>query len=246
MQPVVAEKLIRLNQEFYQTFGAAFSRTRLRIQPGVRKFLQSVPAQGTWLDLGCGNGYLAREWTRNGFQGSYIGLDNSDVLLNEARILNKDIDHARFHLWDLSSGTFPHRVIPRDVHGIMAFAVLHHLPGRQNRLALLRAINDLLSENGTFAHSVWQFQRSSKFLARVQPWSRAGLTDEVVDPGDHLLDWRYALPGQAEQRGLRYVHSYTADELRNLAGESGFRITEEWFSDGQGGDLSLYQVWRKI
>lgn len=245
MQPAVAERLIHLNQEFYQTFGGAFSRTRMRIQPGVRKFLQSVPAQGTWLDLGCGNGYLAWEWTRDGFQGRYIGLDNSEVLLNEAKILNKDVNNAHFHPWDLSSGIFPDRVVPRDVHGIMAFAVLHHLPGMQNRLKLLRASNDLLRENGTFVHSVWQFQRSPKLLSRVQPWSRAGLTDEDVDPGDHLLDWRYALPGQAEQSGLRYVHSFTSDELQSLAGESGFSVIEEWLSDGQGGNLSLYQVWRK-
>jgi tRNA (uracil-5-)-methyltransferase TRM9 len=53
--------LLDLNRQFYQQFGAAFSATRQRIQPGVARLLERLPLQGRWLDLGCGNGELARE-----------------------------------------------------------------------------------------------------------------------------------------------------------------------------------------
>jgi len=60
------------------------------------------------------------------------------------------------------------------------------------------------------------------------------------------LDWRHALPGQAEQSGLRYVHLFSRLELAELAASSGFIIEQEFESDGEGGKLGLYQVWRSV
>ncbi|HWR65068.1 MAG TPA: hypothetical protein VN364_03015, partial [Bellilinea sp.] len=63
--------------------------------------------------------------------------------------------------------------------------------------------------------------------------------------GDTLLDWRYALPGQPEQVGLRYVHLFSREELAELAAQAGFAVESEFESDGEGGRLGLYQAWRK-
>jgi len=49
-------RLIELNRQFYQTFAGAFSATRQRIQPGVRRQIEQLPANARLLDLGCGNG----------------------------------------------------------------------------------------------------------------------------------------------------------------------------------------------
>jgi tRNA (uracil-5-)-methyltransferase TRM9 len=91
---------------------------------------------------------------------------------------------------------------------------------------------------------VWQFQHSPRLLARRQPWELAGLSESDVEEGDTLLDWRYALPGQPEQTGLRYVHLFSPAELAGLATDCGFNIEQEYASDGEGGRLGLYQVWR--
>ena len=74
---------------------------------------------------------------------------------------------------------------------------------------------------------------------RIQPWSEIGLDANAVDPDDYLLDWR--LGG----RGLRYVHHFQPGELYTLAKQTGFGLEESFFSDGEGGNLGLYQVWRK-
>ena len=71
-----------------------------------------------------------------------------------------------------------------------------------------------------------------------------GLNSSQLEEGDTLLDWRYALPGQEEQRGLRYVHLFSRQELSLLAAESGFKIDSEFESDGKGGHLALYQIWK--
>jgi hypothetical protein len=65
-----------------------------------------------------------------------------------------------------------------------------------------------------------------------------GITPEQVDSGDYLLDWRQG------GYGLRYVHHFDQAELGELAQRTGFRILETFNSDGNGGRLSLYQVWQ--
>jgi hypothetical protein len=65
-----------------------------------------------------------------------------------------------------------------------------------------------------------------------------------LEAGDTLLDWRFALPGQPEQNGLRYVHLFERAELAELAAAAGFTVVDEFESDGEGGRLGLYQAWR--
>jgi hypothetical protein len=72
-----------------------------------------------------------------------------------------------------------------------------------------------------------------------------GLSQEDVEEGDTLLDWRHQLIGREDEPGLRYVHLFSRAELSHLAEKSGFEIIDEFESDGAGEKLGLYQVWRK-
>ena len=98
-------------------------------------------------------------------------------------------------------------------------------------------MKSLLKSGGRFILSNWQFLNSEKLQSRILPWSRAGLSDEDVDDGDYLLDWR------SGGEGLRYVHYFDSAELAGLAKETGFGIVEEFLSDGKSGNLALYQSW---
>src|SRR5512141_766588 len=84
MDSNTAARLIELNREFYTRFGASFSATRHRIQPGVRRALAMLKGDESILDLGCGNGELARELARRDHRGSYLGVDFSLPLLRDA------------------------------------------------------------------------------------------------------------------------------------------------------------------
>jgi 2-polyprenyl-3-methyl-5-hydroxy-6-metoxy-1,4-benzoquinol methylase len=129
----------------------------------------------------------------------------------------------------------------RSVNGgwsvITAFAVLHHIPSHDLRLGILQTVHQLLKSDGLFIHSNWQFLNSEKLKARIQDWSKAGLSPDEVDPNDYLLDWR------SGGEGLRYVHHFDEDELRDLAKATGFQIKDVFYSDGETGNLGLYQVW---
>jgi len=248
MKTDVIQRLIQINTVFYQNFGPAFAATRRRIQPGIRRVLEEIPKHGRWLDLGCGSGALALEWAGQGRTGVYTGLDFSASLLEEARQGLLGVAHPGLEInflpANLGDPNWPAGLSGQTFDGVLAFASLHHIPGDELRLSILRQTRALLPAGGLFFHSEWQFQNSPRLLARVLPWQAAGLDPAELDEGDTLLDWRFALPGQAERVGRRYVHRFERAELARLAFESGFEIVDEFDSDGEGGRLGLYQLWR--
>jgi SAM-dependent methyltransferase len=240
VKPDIAQSLIELNKKFYSDFARPFSATRGRIQPGVRHVLDSLRGDETILDLGCGNGELARTLARDGHRGAYLGLDFSLSLLEEAAFVSErfSVEFREVDLVQLS--VISDQLSVKDGWSLItAFAVLHHIPSQSLRLNLLETIRELLADGGRFVHSNWQFLNSARLRQRVQEWSEAGLTEADVDEGDFLLDWR---SGGA---GLRYVHHFREDELAELARSSGFKVFDTFYSDGKEGNLAIYQEWRK-
>ena len=261
MRPETAQQLLALNRKFYTDFGYEFSSTRGRIQPGVREIINSLNGNETILDLGCGNGELARVLAREGHRGAYLGLDFSLPLLSDAESMPEGFS-AEFTEADLTSdwesvitslpersnpqvnGRLPRRgsAAPRNdtFNIIFSFATLHHIPSQELRLGILKTVHGLLAEGGRFIHSNWQFLNSPRLRQRVQKWSEAGLTEADVDENDYLLDWR------SGGTGLRYVHHFSETELTGLAESSGFQIVQTFYSDGKEGNLALYQTWQKL
>ncbi len=233
------QRLLALNRQFYQTFAEQFSATRQRIQPGVRRLMERVPAEASMLDVGCGNGELARYLSRKGYRGFYFGLDFSAALLDEARQRHIPPPEALFRQQDLTTPGWEKVLEGRSFGYAFAFAALHHLPGFATRLKVVRGIHEHLAEGGFFFHSHWYFLNSPRWRARIQPWELAGLSPREVEAGDYLLDWRRG------GLGLRYVHVPTEEELRRLAAEGGFVIRDSFYSDGKEGNLALYHIWQK-
>jgi SAM-dependent methyltransferase len=242
MDSSTVARLIELNKDFYNRFGDSFSATRHRLQPGVRRVLEMLKGDESILDLGCGNGEFARALAKRGHRGSYLGVDFSlpllrdaesqpegDALAPSARFLQADL--VQLSLKSIQSSVTDHWSL------ITAFAVLHHIPSTELRLNILRTVRELIEDNGRFIHSNWQFLNSEKLKSRIQRWELAAISESDVDAGDYLLDWR---DGGV---GLRYVHHFEESELQELAEATSFRITDAFYSDGEGGRLGLYQIW---
>lgn len=237
MLPDVARRLIELNREFYGKFGASFSATRQRLQPGVRKILDSIHKDDSVLDLGCGNGLFLRGLHDRGHQAPLLGADFSLSLLREA----ESTPGVEWREADLSrlSAIGERLSVSGDLwSAITCFATLHHIPSNEMRLDILRTVKRLLKPGGKFYLSNWQFLNSERLKSRIQPWSRAGLSDDDVDEGDYLLDWRGGGGG-----GLRYAHQFSAEELLGLADQTQMKVEAGFLSDGENGKLGLYQIW---
>ncbi|HEX6035241.1 MAG TPA: class I SAM-dependent methyltransferase [Anaerolineales bacterium] len=237
----MAAYLIEMNREFYTRFGDSFSATRHRLQPGVRRVLEMLQGEESILDLGCGNGELARELAKRGHRGPYLGVDFSPPLLREAQGQPEGFS-TRFMEADLTRlSEVGGKLSAADGWSVvMAFAVLHHIPSHELRVEILRVVNQLLKKDGLFVHSNWQFLNSEKLKTRIQPWATVNLSSSDVDAGDYLLDWR------AGGQGLRYVHQFEEQELNDLAQSSRFQVVDTFYSDGEGGNLGLYQVWKPL
>lgn len=235
MNSSTAQKLIELNREFYTRFGAEFSSTRQRLQSGVRQILDSLRGDETILDIGCGNGELARELTRRNHHGTYLGLDFSPPLLAAASYSHSF--PVTFAQADLTSNAWAFDLRPSTFDQIFAFAVLHHIPSIEMRLNILRTVRSLLKDDGKFVLSNWQFLNSEKLKSRIQPWENANIRMDEVDDGDYLLDWR------SGGDGLRYAHHFSSEELSALADQLEMRVSASFLSDGKGGNLGLYQIW---
>jgi len=239
MKTAIAKRLLELNQQFYQTFGTEFSATRRRIQPGVKRILNLIGPDESILDLGCGNGELARLLVRHGHRAPYTGLDFSLPLLREAEGLPGNFSFIEADLtgeWDVRISVSASQRF--DV--VTAFAALHHIPSEAMRLKILKQVHGVLEPGGRFIQSNWQFLNSERLRARIQPWERAGLSAAEVDANDYLLDWRRG------GEGLRYVHHFDEAELTALAAATGFQVCETFHSDGENGQLGLYQVWEEV
>jgi tRNA (uracil-5-)-methyltransferase TRM9 len=254
MDETIVHALLEINRRFYQDYAQPFASTRRRIQDGVRQYVQELP-DGKYLDLGCGSGTLAGHWTKprpdHSFRkGLYLGVDFSAGLLAEARRelpagLPPGLGIA-FQQKDLMAVDWHSAIDAAPFDGLLAFAVLHHLPGGNHRVDFLRQARFLIKPGGCFILSVWQIQNSPKLMARQQPWFEAGLTEDQVESGDVLLDWRQSSTQSPQSTGLRYVHVFTESDLRQLASQTGWQVESSSYHDGHTGNLGLYQVWRAV
>ncbi|HEY9152185.1 MAG TPA: class I SAM-dependent methyltransferase [Anaerolineales bacterium] len=249
VKSIIAQQLLELNRRFYTEYGRDFSATRGRLQTGVLRLLESMRGDESILDLGCGNSELARTLSRRGHHGTYLGVDFSLPLLDEAEreafafpvqfmqadLVSSDWQSAIHE--EIASGKDTPRNDMFDI--VFSFAVLHHIPSVELRLQIIQKIRKLLKPDGIFIHSNWQFLNSPRLKARIQAWESVGLKETDVDVNDYLLDWRRG------GTGLRYVHHFDESELADLAKASGFDIIEAFYSDGENKRLSLYQIWKK-
>jgi len=238
MNSLTAQRLLAINHEFYNRFGDQFSATRQRLQPGVKKILDSIQEDVSVLDLGCGNGHFLREISKRGHKQPLLGVDFSLPLLRNAEsapgVIFREVDLSQLSAFNEQLST------PGGWDVITMFATLHHIPSTEMRLDILRTVRKILKPDGRFILSNWQFLNSAKLKSRIQPWDRVGINENDLDQDDYLLDWR------SGGEGLRYAHHFSAQELLGLAEQVEMRVTASFPSDGDGGNLGLYQVWESV
>ena len=204
--------------------------------------LQLLKAENL-LDLGCGNGNLSQALIDAGFTGTYLGVDNSLSLLEDARraIPKNKANQFSFRQFDLSA-QLETLLNHSGFDAVTCFAVIHHFPAAQYLNMFFKFACQNLSRGGKFYLSTWQVKNNKRLSARIQPWSLVEVDSQDLNEDDLLLDWR-ADPTQPPH--YRYVRHYDSLALTAAGLSSGLVLENEFFSDGKEGDLALYQVWNK-
>jgi SAM-dependent methyltransferase len=205
-----------VNRRFYRERACEFSRSRERPWSGWGEFLEHaealLPEHPRVLDVGCGNGRFARFLEdRLGRSFDYCGVDESPLALAEARKRVPARESRTFVEADFLEGPLP--PLPEGAFDlIVLFGVLHHVPGRENRIGLLTRLSKRLAPSGLLGFSVWRFALYHRFQRKIVRWDefreRTGIDVDVEDlePGDHILTWGGAPPA------FRYCHAMGEEE----------------------------------
>ena len=231
MKNDIARTLLALNRAFYDQVADPFAQSRARPQPGFTLLLDHLPQPcPRLLDVGCGEGRLGRFLQERGVIEQYTGVDFSPELLAKAS--------------PNTPGTFLERDISQpgcldglgEFEAIACLAVLQHIPGRANRVQLLREMGEHVGARGRVLISTWQFLSSTRQQRKITDWPVVGLTPDDVEPNDYLLSW------QKGETAWRYVCLIDREELTTLAHDAGLQLIYSFRSDGHEGDLSLYAI----
>ncbi len=249
MDAETLEALKRVNREFYERHALAFSASRRGPWRGWRKvldvFLERRPGLDAprILDAGCGNGRFAELLAaRLGPSFAYLGVDASAPLLEDATRRDLPPGTAAFLRLDLLESKERRALAGREFDLVVAFGLLHHVPGQETRAELLVALAGLLAPSGLLAVSFWDLARSARLRQRVVPWSRLAARGgphvdlQELDPGDLLLAFG------REEEALRYCHFASPEERRELLAALPLAVVAEFMADGREGSLNHYAV----
>lgn len=216
-----------LNQRFYRERAEEFSGTRKRPWKGWvelhERIARHLPQHLRVLDVGCGNGRFAR-FLRDALDRpfAYVGVDQSPIGLAEARRRLADLSDVRLVEHDFVASESIPALGSFDL--VVLFGVLHHVPGRASRGALLRKLGGHLTPGGLLAFTAWRFDRYERFRKKLVPLEAAGLDLDASDleRGDFIMAWGNAPPA------LRYCHAVSDEELDALVAGTDLPVLERF------------------
>ena len=231
MQDEIVQKLLMLNQKFYDGLAEPFAESRSQPQPGFFRILDELPEPCDYfLDVACGEGRLGRFLMARNKIRWYTGVDFSSELLTKAQAITM----GDFHYRDMSR--------PGSLYGLGAYdcaaclAAMQHLPGQASRINLLNEMKLRLQPGGRIIISNWQFLDSERQRRKIVPWDKIDISQDEVGPKDYLLTWK------RDGYGLRYVSLIDEEETAVLAEATHLKIINQFRSDGKEGNLSLYTI----
>ncbi len=234
MNPETIHQLNAINRAFYNAIAEDFDQTRGESWPGWDRLRPHLKTPLRVLDVGCGNGrfglFLSTHLPPESI--TYHGVDNNAPLLDFAHEALQERAGLRYMLTrsDVVEGALP----PGDYDLVVAFGLLHHIPGSERRQALVKALAERVAPGGLLAFACWRFYEYPRFVERITPWP-----DELrgkVEAGDYLLDWRRG------NVALRYCHYIDDAEHEGLVAASGLIPLETWRADGHSGAANRYSL----
>lgn len=238
MNEVIEQQLLALNRAFYEQFAHEFAGSRSTAQPSLRRVLAGLGDGLAILDVGCGDGRVARALQEMGRSAGYCGVDGSGALIALARQRAPTLSSvdAAFVQADVVSPDWT-AALPQPRYDVaLCLAVLHHVPGVALRRRLVRQLAELLPPNGCLCLSTWQFMSSARLRRKIVPWAALGIAEGQVEPQDCLLTW------ERGGSGLRYCRFIDEQEARSLCLQADLNVYQSFLADG---GLNLYLCARR-
>ncbi len=144
-----------------------------------------------------------------------------------------------------SAAALEHTACFKGFDAVFCLALMHHIPLFEWRIELLKAALDLAAPTAEFAVSFWQFEKSTKLLAKAQAATEYARQNDIIrlnrGSGDYVMGW------QDDLSHLRYCHSFSDAEIDEIievlqACSPDIYVADRYSSDGRSGDLNCYVV----
>ncbi|MGA1866823.1 MAG: class I SAM-dependent methyltransferase [Thermoplasmatota archaeon] len=211
-------------RDVYDRIAPYFAETRERVWPPTMELVRER-SPCTLGDLGCGSGRALIEAARQGCR--VIGIDSSE---GQLEVAGKSLEAAGYGrdstllLGDLVSLPLEDRAL--DV--CLMIAVLHHLPGEDERVLALEEAYRVTRPGGVLQVSVWTWDQDrfrERHLSRIE----GGRDPDELDgplPGDQFVPWKRG------SIAMRFYHLYGHGELECEISRSTWTLQRSFF-DGR-------------
>lgn len=205
-----AEFLLKKTKEDYNLISDQFSTTRYSVWPELKILGEYIKEGDKVLDLGCGNGRLLELFKGKNVDYVYVGVDNSEKLIEIAKKKNPGIF---FQVANALNLPFPDNYFDK----IFSIAVLHHIPSDDFRNHFIEEARRVLKPGGLFILTVWNLWRRADSLKKIIKFATLKVLRRTkLDFKDVFMPWQKTID--------RYVHCFTKNELKKLAENTGFKI----------------------
>lgn len=213
-----ATEIIKEIKGQYNTIAKEWDSSRFVPSKLKIKQIRKLKKGEKLLDLGCGNGLIVTEALKKGVH--YIGIDISSVFIKVAKKKYPGVD------FQVGDATKKLKFKNNSFDKVFSFAVMHHVPSEKLRLKFLQEIYRVLKNGGEAVIINWN-------LLNDWPRKRYGIEEQIKNPNvglgtnDFLVGW-CATPGKNVKR---YIHSFSANELKDLSQRAGFKkIKVDYFT----------------
>ena len=253
----IAERLTCITSEFYAQQAQSFSATRQMSWQGWQRCLDAMPQLSTGekpavLDIGCGNLRFARFLCDEAgiVPATYFAVDNCKPLV-ESGDAGAHVSELAFIELDviksLLDNTLSSELTIPACNLVVAFGFLHHVPGAEKRLQLLRTLLEKTKPGGFVCVSFWQFMNSQKLAAKAQETTVQGLQVLGIDASE-LEEHDYLIGWQDKANTWRYCHHFSQKELDELLASFGFdvHVCAQFNADGKDNNLNRYVILQRV
>jgi len=209
---------IRHTRDGYNTIANEWDQTRQQPWVEINSYIEKYLKDGQKIiDVGCGNG-RALFLLKNYKNIEYLGIDNSENLIEKARNNFPEFSFEHFDGLDFSK----YKKEYYDV--LLCVAVVHHIPENKIKTWLYDTAS-LVKSGGIIFITTWDVL--------------AGKSREHLDEENKGL-----LPFM-HYKNIRFVKSYTKEELEKYLSQAGLKIIESGYASRESGEKNIFIVCQK-
>ena len=209
----------------YDAFASTFSNSRKNLKWGeIGYFVECMKNKSknsniSILDVGCGNGRFLETLEASGLPYSYLGIDESSGMIEEAKKLHSGND---FKVLDMNAISELSKSEKYDF--IVFIASFHHLHSEWEQEKVLQNTKKLLKEWGVIMMTNWNL-----------------LGEELFGKYEKAFLWNgdFSIKIGAFDR---YYHGFTLEELNGLFTRVGFEVLENRVFEGGKNIVSIIKT----